>query len=78
MASSRRKAQRVSLAFAYLFYVLALACVGAVAWFTHLYGGNHPAVAAFSASVVFFIGGGIVLQVMGKADLPDLKIRSRD
>jgi len=78
VASTKRKAQRVSLAFAYLFYVLALGCVGAVVWFGYQHGGNHPAVAAFSASVVFFIGGGIVLQVMGKADLPDLKIRSRD
>lgn len=66
--------QRVSVVFAYIFYVAALACVGAVAWFTWKQGGNSPAVAAFAASVVFFIGAGIVLHVMGKADLPDLRV----
>lgn len=70
----KRRAQRISVILAYLFYLAALACVGAVFWFTAQLGGNHPAVAAFSASVVFFIGGGIVLHVMGKANLPDLRV----
>ena len=72
--AGRRKAQRISVAFAYLFYLAAVACAGAVAWFTWRLGGNHPAVAAFAASVVFFVGGGIVLHVMGRADLPNLKV----
>jgi len=67
--------QRVSVGFAYLFYVAALACVAAVAWFGAKQGGNSPLVAAFAASVVFFIGAGIVLHVMGKTNLPDLRVR---
>jgi hypothetical protein len=66
--------QRVSLFFAFLFYLSAFACIGAAAWFGWKQGGDSPAVAAFAAAVVFFIGGGIVLHVMGRADLPDLKI----
>ncbi|HHH13904.1 MAG TPA: hemerythrin family protein [Thiolapillus brandeum] len=65
--------QRVSVFFAYCFYLAAVACVAAAAWFGWTRGGQSPAVAAFSASVVFFIGGGIVLHVMGRADLPNLK-----
>jgi len=72
MAKQNRK-QRVSVFFAYLFYLAALGCIVAVAWFAWKEGGSSPTVAAFSASVVFFIGAGIVLHVMGRADLPNLK-----
>ena len=73
MAKQNRK-QRVSVFFAYLFYLAAVGCIGAAAWFFWKEGGASPAVAAFSASVVFFAGGGIVLHVMGKANLPDLRL----
>ncbi len=66
--------QRVSLFFAYLFYLAAVCCVAATAWFSWTRGGWAPAVAAFAASVVFFIGAGIVLHVMGRADIPNLKV----
>ena len=68
-------AQKVSVVFAYIFYVLAFVSLGAVAYFYQQHGGNHPAVAAWSAAIVFFIGGGIVLHVMGRADIPDFKIK---
>ncbi|WP_457673291.1 hemerythrin family protein [Thiolapillus sp.] len=67
--------QKVSVAFAYIFYVLALASIGAVIYFYQQHGGNHPAVAAWAAAIVFFVGGGIVLHVMGRADIPDFRIK---
>jgi hypothetical protein len=72
--AEQNRAQRISVAFAYLFYLAALCCIGAVAWFAMEHGSGHPSVAAFAASVVFFIGAGVVLHVMGRADLPDLKL----
>ncbi len=67
--------QKVSVAFAFVFYLAALACLFAAVYFTTTLGGWNPAVAAFSAAIVFFIGGGVVLHVMGKADIPDFKIK---
>ncbi len=72
--SRPNKYQRVSVFFAYLFYLAAVASVAAAAWFGWTRGGMAPATGAFLASVVFFIGGGVVLHVMGRADLPDLRI----
>lgn len=56
-----------------------LSYVGAVATFIGIfimkeeYGFEHPITSSFMASVVFFIGVGVVLQVIGTADLPSLK-----
>ena len=66
--------QRVAVFFAYLFYLAAVASLAATGWFGWQQGVNSPPVAAFAASVVFFIGGGVVLHVMGRADLPDLRL----
>ncbi len=66
--------QRFSIFFAYLFYLGAMASLGVSGWFAWQQGMNSPPVAAFAASVVFFIGGGIVLHVMGRANLPDLRV----
>ena len=38
---------------------------------------GDPVVASLMASVVFFAGVGIVLQVIGSSNLPDLKIGRR-
>lgn len=60
--------QRISLAIAALCYAAAIAC--AVAAF--VYDGATPADpvrAALMASVVFFVGCGVVLQVIGNARL---------
>ncbi len=73
MAKQNRK-QRVSVFFAYLFYLCAIGSIGATAWFIWKEGGMSPKVAAFSATIVFFVGAGIVLHVMGKANLPDLRL----
>ena len=61
---------------ALLFYAGAVACLGALGYWYGDYGKDSPIIASLAASVVFFIGGGIVLHVIGKADLPDLKIQA--
>jgi len=68
--------QKISVFFAYLFYLLGLGCVAAVIYhYMELGGAQNPTVAAFGAAVVFFVGGGIVLHVMGKADIPDFRVK---
>lgn len=67
--------QKVVFGLAVICYLMALACV---LMSTYLYLGataNDPVVAAFAASVVFFIGSGIVLHMMASTDLPDLRIK---
>jgi len=68
--------QKISVIFAFLCYVATLGSAGAVVYFYHsLGGGSHPAVAAWSAAIVFFLGAGIVLHVMGKADIPNFRLK---
>jgi uncharacterized membrane protein YjjB (DUF3815 family) len=38
-------------------------------------GMNHPVSASFLASVFFFTFVGILLSIVGKTNIPDLKIR---
>ncbi|WP_456414269.1 hemerythrin family protein [Thiolapillus sp.] len=67
--------QKVAVVFAYLFYASAVASVIAVGYYYIQHGGSHPSVAAWAAAIVFFIGGGVVLHVMGRADIPDFRIK---
>ena len=60
--------QKISLAMAMLCYASATACaVGAIVYDAR--GNNDPAQASLMAAVVFFIGCGVVLQVIGTARL---------
>jgi predicted tellurium resistance membrane protein TerC len=63
----------VALGFAWLCYLCAIACIVAVPWLLGDLGGDHPIVASLAAASVFFVGAGIVLHVIGRADLPSLK-----
>lgn len=72
--AKQRTSQKIAYYIAIFSYVAAVACAGAVVYAANALGKEAPAVAAFAASVVFFIGCGIVLHVIGKADLPDLRI----
>jgi formate hydrogenlyase subunit 3/multisubunit Na+/H+ antiporter MnhD subunit len=54
-------------------YLAAVGC-GVVVGYRGLDTGD-VVVASLMASVVFFAGVGIVLQVIGSVDLPDLKIK---
>lgn len=77
MRSTRSKhsyglGQRIAFVSALGFYAGALACLTALAIQLGPLGHQHPIIASLAASIVFFIGGGIVLHVIGRADLPDL------
>ncbi len=67
-----RRFQKVSLGIAWLSYGAAVACA-ALAVYMGL-GSDDPVVASVMASVVFFVGAGVVLHVMARCDLPDLRI----
>ncbi len=71
-AYRRGLGQRISLAAAYLCYAAAIACLVGLGVWTGELGGNHPIIASLGASVVFFVGAGVVLHVMGRANLPSL------
>lgn len=70
------KPQKVSFFIAILSYVAAIGCLVAAVYYSGVLGGDHPVAASFGAAVVFFIGAGIVLHVIGRVDLPNLKIGS--
>jgi quinol-cytochrome oxidoreductase complex cytochrome b subunit len=70
--SQRRPFQKILLVIAVISYLAAVAC-GVSAVYMGVGSGN-PIVASLMASVVFFIGVGIVLQVIGSGNLPNLKI----
>ncbi|WJW75480.1 hypothetical protein QVG61_13470 [Thiohalobacter sp. IOR34] len=69
-----RIAQKIAVVVALFCYLAALACGAAVAHFYLQVGGNSPLVASFAAAIVFFLGAGIVLHVMGRADIPDFRV----
>jgi len=68
----RKLGQKIALVIAVLSYVAAVGCVAAVAYWGGQLGANHPVIGSLAASVVFFIGVGVVLQVMGSISLPNL------
>ncbi len=68
----RKLGQKIALVVAVVCYIAAVACVAAVAHWGNQLGAGHPVVGSLAASVVFFIGVGVVLQVMGSISLPNL------
>jgi hypothetical protein len=68
-------AQKISFAVAVLCYLAAAACIVATVYYHGQLGGQSPIVASLGGTVVFFTGVGIVLHVIGRADIPDLRIR---
>jgi len=74
----RGAGQRISLGAAFLFYGWALVCLGLLGYWLGDLGSNHPIIASLGAAVVFFIGAGVVLHVMGLANLPNLSFNRED
>ncbi|GEM_PF-141235 len=68
-------AQKVSFIIAIISYLAAIGCVVGVFYYESELGGDHPVVASFGAAVVFFIGVGIVLHVIGRVNLPNLSMK---
>ncbi len=74
MSKTRGTSQKIAFIIAIFSYCAAVGCVGAVAYYGNQLGSESPIVAAFTASIVFFVACGIVLHVIGKSNLPDLSI----
>jgi len=53
-------------------YLTAIVC-GVTAYVMNE-GNGDPVIASLMAGIVFFIGVGVVIQVIGSVDLPNLKI----
>lgn len=68
--------QRVALVAALTFYGGAVLCLVLFGLRLGALGAEHPVIASLAAAVVFFVGGGIVLHVIGRVDLPDLRLRA--
>lgn len=72
LSAPRGLGQHVAFGTALLFYGCAdLSLAGLFIWVGEL-GGEHPIIASLGACVVFFVGAGIVLHVIGRANLPHL------
>lgn len=70
--------QHFAFGAALFFYACAILSLGGIIFRVGDLGGEHPIIASLGASVVFFIGGGIVLHVIGRAKLPYLGFRAPD
>lgn len=73
LVARRKIGQKISFAVGMISYLAALVSVAATVYYDRVLGSEHPVVASLVASVVFFIGAGIVLHVMGSVSLPSLK-----
>lgn len=69
------KGQKISFFVAIISYIAAIASVAGTFYSRSELGGDHPITASFGAAVVFFIGVGIVLHVIGRVDIPDLSMK---
>jgi len=78
VSRSRGVGQRISLGAAFLFYGGALVCLGLLGYWLGDLGSNHAIIASLGAALVFFIGAGVVLHVMGLANLPNLSFNRED
>ena len=72
--NNRNIGQKISFYSAIVSYICAVASFIGIFIVKAEYGFNHPITSSFMATVVFFIGVGVVLQVIGTANLPSLKI----
>ncbi|PLY14164.1 MAG: hemerythrin family protein [Sedimenticola sp.] len=69
-----KPAQKVSLVIAYISYFAAIMMLLLAIYNGFTIGTDNPIFASFAASVVFFVGAGVVLHVIGAVNLPNLKI----
>lgn len=74
--ATRKIGQKTSLVIAYICYIGAV-CSLIYAWYwNNNYGAESPIFASLLAIIIFLLSCGVVLHVIGKADLPDLSIKS--
>jgi hypothetical protein len=72
LESRRGLGQRIAYGVALGSYLCAVLCLAAVFISHGELGSEHPVIASLGASLVFFVGVGIVLHVIGRANLPSL------
>ncbi len=79
MAENRGFGQKISYGLALLSYAGAVALTALLAFFDQSWdrGAEDSIIASMMAGVVFLIGVGIVLHVIGKANLPDLRVSTK-
>ena len=68
--------QRIAFSVALLSYLSAMICVASFFHYRAELGGDDPIVASLGSTTVFLIGVGVVLHVIGKANLPSLSLNS--
>ena len=73
MTKRKGALQKVSLVFAVVSFVLALTSGVMLYLRLESVGIDNPISASFMASTFFFISVGVVLTVIGKADIPSFK-----
>ena len=71
----RKTGQKIAFAVALVSYLCAIIALLLAGYFGYTIGTGDPVFASLGASVVFFIGAGVVLHVIGVVDLPDLDPR---
>ena len=75
MSYKPRFLQKVALVVGKLSFMTALVSAVFLYFKVNELGADHPVSASFLASVFFFTFVGILLSIVGRADIPDLKIR---
>ncbi len=70
----RNLGQKITFIFDLVCYICAVAFIGASFYYAFANGTENPIFVRFAASVVFFVGAGVVLHVMGSIDMPNLKV----
>lgn len=80
--SNMAKKQRVLQKFALIMAVvsIALSIVAGVMFYLRVesVGSDNPISGSLLASTIFFVSVGVILVIMGKADLPSLEIDRQD
>ena len=74
----RKTAQKIAFAAGMFSYLCALVTLVLAVYTGYTGGTDDPVFASLGASVVFFVGAGVVLHVIGVVDLPDLSIGKGD
>ncbi len=72
LESRRGLGQRVAYVMALVSFLCATLCLAAILFWIGELGSEHPVIASLGASLVFFVGAGVVLHVIGRANLPNL------
>jgi len=70
--------QKIALVFALVSFVLALTSGVMLYLRLESVGSDNPISASLMASTFFFISVGVVLTIIGKADIPSFKINNSE